>query len=116
MDAELVDSDVDWETNRMREHWTPEKIKRLRGRRTQAEFGRLVGVPKNTVWRWEAGRARPDARRSQRLSHLVQTERFQTDWKLAGSATLVGDLEEGSRLIAKMFGFKRLRRIATMRD
>ena len=93
----------------MKESWTPEKIKRLRGRRTQAEFGRVIGVPKNTVWRWEAGRAHPDARRSQRLSRLVKAERFQPDWKLAGSATLEGDLEEGSRLIAKVLGFRRLR-------
>jgi len=94
----------------MTENWTPDKIKRLRGRRTQTEFGRLVGVPKNTVWRWEAGRAHPDARRSESLSRLVKAERFRTNWKVSGSVTLTGDLEEGSRLIAKMFGFKPIRR------
>ena len=35
--------------------WPASLIKQLRGKRTQAEFGRLLGVPKNTVWRWEAG-------------------------------------------------------------
>ena len=30
-------------------HWTPHLIKRLRGKRTQAEFGALLGAPKNTV-------------------------------------------------------------------
>jgi len=30
-------------------HWTPHLIKRLRGKRTQAEFGTLPGAPKNTV-------------------------------------------------------------------
>src|SRR5215468_4967997 len=43
-------------------HWTPHLIKRLRGRRMQAEFGALLGAPKNTVWRWEASQAHPDAR------------------------------------------------------
>ena len=89
----------------MTENWTAEKVKRLRGQRTQAQFGQLLGVPKNTVWRWEAGHARPDAKRSQRLSMLAKAEQFQPEWKLAGSATLLGDLEEGSRLIARMFGF-----------
>jgi transcriptional regulator with XRE-family HTH domain len=101
---------------RVTEHWTAEKVRRLRGKRTQAEFGRLVGVPKNTVWRWEAGYARPDKKRSQRLSRLAKAERFQPEWSLAGSATLLGDLEEGSQIIARMFGFKPLRRIAKKKD
>jgi hypothetical protein len=29
--------------------WTPTLIKRLRGKRTQGEFGKLLGVPNNTV-------------------------------------------------------------------
>ena len=100
----------------MTEHWTAEKVKRLRGQRTQAQFGKLIGVPKNTVWRWEAGYARPDAKRSQRLSRLAKNERYQRDWELAGSAVLLDDLEEGSRLLAKMFGFKPLRRTSEATD
>jgi hypothetical protein len=68
-------------------------------------------VPKNTVWRWEAGYAHPDARRSAKLSRLAKAERFQPEWKLAGSALLLADLEEGSRMIARMFGFKPLQPI-----
>jgi len=98
------------------ENWTAEKVRKLRGRRTQAEFGRLLGVPKNTVWRWEAGHSRPDRQRSQRLSRLAKAERFQPEWRLKGSATLLGDLEEASRIIARMFGFKPLRRIPNKKD
>ena len=76
--------------------WTKERVKRLRGRRTQEEFGKLIHVPKNTVWRWEAGYAVPDRERAKRLTQLATKERFVQDWKLAGSATLLGDLEEGS--------------------
>ena len=60
--------------------WTPHLIKRLRGKRTQAEFGALLGAPKNTVWRWEAGQVHPDARYAARqnwlsraLSHRLAT-------------------------------------------
>jgi transcriptional regulator with XRE-family HTH domain len=81
--------------------WTSERVKRLRGRRTLEQFGRLLRVPKNTVWRWEAGYASPDNERSRRLSRLAKKERFLQDWKLAGSATLLGDLEEGSAHLAK---------------
>ena len=62
-------------------HWTPHLIKRLRGKRTQAEFGALLGAPKNTVWRWEAGQAHPDARYAARLSELARREHFLTDWQ-----------------------------------
>ncbi len=52
--------------------WTSQRVRRLRGKRTQAEFGQLIGVPKNTIWRWEAGYARPDAERAARLSRLAK--------------------------------------------
>ena len=83
--------------------WTPHLIKRLRGKRTQAEFGALLGAPKNTVWRWEAGQARPDARYAARLSELARGEHFLTDWQLVGSMTLLGDLESAKADIAKLF-------------
>jgi hypothetical protein len=31
-------------------------VKQLRGKRTLADFGALIGAQKNTVWRWEAVR------------------------------------------------------------
>lgn len=84
-------------------HWTPHLIKRLRGKRTQAEFGALLGAPKNTVWRWEAGQVHPDARYAARLSELARRERFLTDWQLVGSMRLLGDLESAKADIAKLF-------------
>jgi DNA-binding transcriptional regulator YiaG len=84
-------------------HWTPHLIKRLRGKRTQAEFGALLGAPKNTVWRWEAGQVHPDARYATRLSALAEREHFLTDWQLVGSMTLLGDLESAKADIAKLF-------------
>ena len=84
-------------------HWTPHLIKRLRGKRTQAGFGALLGAPKNTVWRWEAGRVHPDARYAARLSALARRERFLTDWQLVGSMTLLGGLESARADIAKLF-------------
>ena len=96
--------------------WTAAKVKRLRGRRTQEQFGKLIGVPKNTVWRWETGYSRPDARRSQKLSRLANVERFQQNWKIEGSETLLGDLEEGSRQLAKLFKFSPFRIAAKKMD
>ena len=84
-------------------HWTPHLIKRLRGKRTQAEFGALLGAPKNTVWRWEAGQVHPDARYAARLSELARHEHFLSDWQLVGSMTLLGDLESAKTDIAKLF-------------
>lgn len=84
-------------------HWTPHLIKRLRGKRTQAEFGALLGAPKNTVWRWEAGQVHPDARYAARLSELARREHFLTDWQLLGSMTLLGDLESARADMAKLF-------------
>ena len=83
--------------------WTPAKIKRLRGRRTQAELGKIIKVPKNTIWRWEAGHARPDAERSRRLNQIAKKERHIHNWNVEGSAVLLGDLEEGSRHLARHF-------------
>lgn len=82
--------------------WTPGLIKDLRGKRSQSEFGELVGVAKNTVWRWEAGYARPDPVAAARLTEIAHQEDFHADWQLVGSITRIGDLEEGSRQIAAM--------------
>jgi transcriptional regulator with XRE-family HTH domain len=82
--------------------WGAALIRQLRAGRTQAEFGALLGVPKNTVWRWEAGQARPDPVNAEGLSRLAARERFLADWKVGGSLTLLkplGDLEEASRRI-----------------
>ena len=83
--------------------WTPEKIRRLRGQRTQEQFGKIIRVPKNTVWRWEAGYARTDSERTRRLSELAGKERFLQDWKLAGSAVLLGDIKEASQHLSRHF-------------
>jgi DNA-binding XRE family transcriptional regulator len=80
--------------------WTPRLIKRLRGKRSQTEFGGLVGATTNTIWRWEDGRSEPDQQHSQKLSALAQRERFLEGWKLAGSGTLVGDLDAASRKLS----------------
>jgi hypothetical protein len=84
-------------------HWTPHLVKRLRGKRTQAEFGALLGAPKNTVWRWEADQAHPDTKYAARLSELAEREHFLTDWQLVGSMTLLGDLESAKADIARLF-------------
>ena len=83
--------------------WTPYLIKQLRGKRTQAEFGSLLGAPKNTVWRWEAGQVRPDARYSARLTELAERESFLRNWQLVGSMILLGDLENAEAEIAALF-------------
>src|ERR1700742_2296554 len=73
--------------------WTPRLIRRLRGKRTQVEFATLVQATMNTVWRWEDGRSQPDEEHARLLSELAERERFLKDWRLAGSATLVGDID-----------------------
>ena len=83
--------------------WTPRLIKQLRGTRTQTEFGALLGARKNTIWRWEAGQARPDARYTARLCELAERERFLEDWQLVGSMRLVGDIENAQEEIAELF-------------
>ncbi len=83
--------------------WTPRLIKRLRGKRTLAEFGDLLGAPKNTVWRWESGKSQPDQSYTERLSELAEREHFLGEWNLAGSMTLLGDLESAKAEIASMF-------------
>ena len=83
--------------------WTPQLVKMLRGKRTLAEFGELIGAPKNTVWRWEAGRVQPDAEYSGKMMELAQREGFLSDWELVGSIEIVGDIERGSKRIAERF-------------
>jgi hypothetical protein len=78
---------------RLRRTWTAGLIKRLRGKRSQTEFGVLVGARANTIWRWEDGRTRPDDTHSHRLDQLARQEHFLADWRLAGSITLRGDVE-----------------------
>ena len=83
--------------------WSPRLVKQLRGKRTLADFGALIGAPKNTVWRWEAGQAQPDATYAERLSQLSEREHFLKDWKLVGSMRLAGDLESAKAEIAELF-------------
>ncbi len=88
---------------RKRREWDRILIQMLRGDRSQAEFARLLRVPPSTVWRWEHRRARPDVRHRRRLNRLARRERFLADWNPVGSMTLVGDLEEASRQIRRLF-------------
>jgi len=85
--------------------WTSERVRTLRGRRTLEEFGSLLRVPKNTVWRWESGYVHPAPDSARRLSRLAKKEKFLVDWTLKGSATLLGDLEEGSKHLAHHLQF-----------
>jgi transcriptional regulator with XRE-family HTH domain len=87
----------------IREKWTPVLIKRLRGKRTQEEFAKLIGAPKNTVWRWEAGYVVPAPAYVKKLSRIAAKEQFLLDWQPVGSITWVGDLEAGSKEIALAF-------------
>lgn len=81
--------------------WAASLIKQLRGKRTQAEFGSLLGVPKNTIWRWEAGQISPNSEHAEQLSLLAEKERFLADWDPVGSIIILGDIEEGSRQISE---------------
>ena len=84
--------------------WDKILIRMLRGERSLAEFGKLVGVPWQTVARWERHwKHRPEPVYARRLSALANKERFLKDWKLAGSATLFGDLKEADLMITKLF-------------
>jgi len=83
--------------------WSSTLIRRLRGKRTQEEFARLIGAPKNTVWRWEAGRAAPAALYAKKLSNIAAEERFLSDWEPVGSIIWVGDLDLGLKEIALDF-------------
>jgi DNA-binding XRE family transcriptional regulator len=83
--------------------WTPALIRMLRGKRSQATFGELIGVPKNTVWRWETGSVSPDPKNANKLSALAHREGFLQDWQLAGSMVLVGEVESDSNKISEAF-------------
>ena len=96
--------------------WSPDLIKRLRGKRTQTEFGLLLKVPKNTVWRWEAGEAKPASENARRLSALAERESFLRDWKLVGSIEILGDLEHGTKRIREMFKKSLVRSVQRLAD
>jgi DNA-binding XRE family transcriptional regulator len=83
--------------------WTPKLIKMLRGKRTQADFGALIGATKNTVWRWEAGRAKPEPGYVEALGRLAECEKFLKDWQLVGSMSLIGDLTEAKAEVNALF-------------
>jgi len=76
--------------------WAPLDLKGLRGKRTLEEFGAVLGVAKNTVWRWEAGRVKPDAAQVKKLNELAVKQGYWDQWQLKGSARLAGDLDKAS--------------------
>jgi transcriptional regulator with XRE-family HTH domain len=80
----------------VRVRWAPTDLKGLRGKRSLQEFGDVLGVTKNTVWRWEAGRVTPDVAQMKKLNELAAKQGYWDQWQLKGSATLVGNLEEAS--------------------
>ena len=81
--------------------WPASLVKELRGKRTQAEFGRLLGVPKNTVWRWEASQVAPNREHQECLSKIAEQEHFESEWTLVGSIIILGDIEEASKEISR---------------
>ena len=83
--------------------WSPLLLKRLRGKRTLEGFAVLLGAPKNTVWRLEAGHTHPSSAYAKRLSRLAQKEQFLADWQPVGSITFVGNLKKGSQAVAREF-------------
>ncbi len=76
--------------------WATLDLKGLRGKRTLEEFGAVLGVAKNTVWRWEAGRVKPDVPQMKKLNELAEKQGYWDQWQLKGSAVLVGDLDAAS--------------------
>ena len=60
-------------------------------------------MPKNTVWRWEAGYSKPDAERNRAAFPSGQERKIPPSWKLEGSAELLGDLEGGLKILREMF-------------
>ncbi len=83
--------------------WAPVNLKTLRGKRTLEEFGAVLGVAKNTVWRWEAGRVKPDVAQVKKLHELAEKQGYWDQWQLRGSAILVGDLEQASAELKKQW-------------
>jgi transcriptional regulator with XRE-family HTH domain len=83
--------------------WAPLDLKGLRGKRTLEEFGAVLGVAKNTVWRWEAGRVTPNAEQMKKLNELAQNQGYWDQWQLKGSAILAGDLEVASAELKKQW-------------
>ena len=83
--------------------WAPVSLKTLRGKRTLEEFGAVLGVAKNTVWRWEAGRVKPDVAQMKKLYELAQKQGYWDQWQLKGSAILAGDLDEASAELKKQW-------------
>ena len=98
--------------------WPASLIKELRGKRTQADFGRLLEVPKNTVWRWESAKVVPNQEHQERLSQLADQEHFESEWTLAGSMIILGDIEEASKEISREIqeGLKRSARLLLAED
>ena len=82
-------------------YWSASLIKKLRGKRSLAEFASLLGVPKKTASLWEANRGpTPDYAK---LSALSLREGFRFGRKLKGSVAWVAeDVGTGERLANKL--------------
>ena len=78
----------------------------------------MLGVPKNTVWRWEAGQVVPNQEHQERLSKLADQEHFESEWTLVGSMIILGDIEEASKEISREIqeGLERRARLLLAED
>lgn len=63
-----------------------------------------MGTTEEVVAGWEAGKPVADETNCEQLSPLAEREHFPEDWKLAGSMTLLDDLENAKAEIDDLFG------------
>lgn len=62
-------------------HGLPERLKRLRGARSQPQASRDWGIPLGTLRRYESGENAPDA---ERIALICEREGISADWLLFG--------------------------------
>lgn len=68
------------------------RLKILRGSRTQDEFSMIIGVHRNTLARWEAGKGEPDF---SVLNMIAQKMRISPEWLLMGTGPMYRDEQVG---------------------
>ncbi len=73
-----------------------QRIRSLRGMKTQDDFAQELGIHKNTLGRWERGQAEPDVSTAQ---HICATFGVSPYWLLAGQGPML-EKDRNIRLIA----------------
>ena len=87
-----------------------ERIKSLRTKRrySQVQFGELIGVKPNTIWRWENNKAKPDFETVIKIAQALKTtsayllgetdtpNQFQNEISNTSSSSLTPKTEETS--------------------